>query len=77
MMSLTMMAAALTTLPKWAKSRQPPIPMSTINKWKERFDDFPEPAEIITPTMHRYRESDLERFLKRHPTIGHGRRRPV
>jgi len=68
------MAAALTTLPVWAKSRA--IPISTLNKWKVRYDDFPEPAQVITSTMHLYRQSDLERFLKRHPTIGHGRRRP-
>ena len=68
------MATVLLRLSQWAEEIG--VPMNTINKWKIRFDDFPEPAQVITSTMHLYHPRDLERFLKRHPTIGHGRRRP-
>lgn len=70
MMSVTM-APVLVRLSQWATATG--LEVNTINRWKQRFDDFPEPAQRITSTMHLYRQSDLERFLKRHPTLGHGR----
>jgi transposase len=56
------------TLPRLARAIG--VSIHTINKWKVRYDDFPEPRERVTSTMHLYAPRDFVGFLRQHPAAG-------
>jgi hypothetical protein len=59
------MPSTLMTLPRLARAIG--VSIHTINKWKVRYDDFPEPRERVTTTMHLYNPRDFVAFLRQHP----------
>lgn len=62
------MPPPLITLP-WL-AREIGVSIHTINKWKVRHaDDWPEPRQRVTSTMHLYYARDVLAFLKRHPAL--------